>query len=334
VDVAMIWADSSFCTDYNDMTYCLVKVGEALETQGRFIDAARVYDDVSSKLAEVNGLSNESGREEWITLEYAGLAYNQFAAADKSYIAALYSDCYVQCNGGRSWTVNGTATSDIFEKVILCHEHIYHHPDDAIVQAHTNNYPLQSLAYVAILGLLYAAGYTPHLPIQNEFRQAASAVTALKEQYTRSPESATVALKVALHGRPSVQDFHVRLVRYLVDGSKTELQIVLPLKKEARANLAAAQKLAKQLARMEKEHDVPLVGSYACSSPECRGMHSAQTLKYCPCQKVRYCSKDCQRTHWRLHKKVCPAVVAVERSRTSRNIYIYLYKEGELCTSI
>ena len=54
-----------------------------------------------------------------------------------------------------------------------------------------------------------------------------------------------------------------------------------------------------------------LVQEGACAA--CGGGGSASGavfMKCARCKAVRYCSKDCQRTHWRLHKASCAAETA------------------------
>ena len=39
---------------------------------------------------------------------------------------------------------------------------------------------------------------------------------------------------------------------------------------------------------------------------EC-GSVSATRLKACTCKRVFYCSRECQKTHWKIHREVCTA---------------------------
>ena len=38
---------------------------------------------------------------------------------------------------------------------------------------------------------------------------------------------------------------------------------------------------------------------------ECSARAQQEKLKKCPCKKVRYCSKECQRAHWHDHRPCC-----------------------------
>ena len=37
----------------------------------------------------------------------------------------------------------------------------------------------------------------------------------------------------------------------------------------------------------------------------CNGPGLKVTLKYCPCRKIQYCSKECQKIHWGIHNSTC-----------------------------
>lgn len=58
------------------------------------------------------------------------------------------------------------------------------------------------------------------------------------------------------------------------------------------------------------------VDPYTCSYCQ---KHSTTKLKACArCQKQAYCSKDCQRAHWKGHKKECQAVSRLPKSDMRR----------------
>jgi hypothetical protein len=42
-----------------------------------------------------------------------------------------------------------------------------------------------------------------------------------------------------------------------------------------------------------------------CCECGARRVEGAPKLKKCPCKKVRYCSKECQKAHWRDHRVCC-----------------------------
>jgi hypothetical protein len=45
--------------------------------------------------------------------------------------------------------------------------------------------------------------------------------------------------------------------------------------------------------------------AFTCALPAC-GVHSAKVTAVCAqCSNARYCNRDCQKTHWKVHKKEC-----------------------------
>ena len=63
---------------------------------------------------------------------------------------------------------------------------------------------------------------------------------------------------------------------------------------------AIMRKLIDQLPRPRSED-----GNVATGSLVCANCTKPSTTKCSACKKVRYCSRDCQKEHWKLHKKDC-----------------------------
>ena len=62
------------------------------------------------------------------------------------------------------------------------------------------------------------------------------------------------------------------------------------------------------------EHEIPATfcGNAVQSCNSCTALETPDggELLKCPCRTACYCSKECQRSHWMVHKKVCPGAVA------------------------
>ena len=58
---------------------------------------------------------------------------------------------------------------------------------------------------------------------------------------------------------------------------------------------------------VETDDTIHVVLGYLCGNLSCRAHRSHGTqLKSCSqCRSIWYCGKDCQKTHWRVHKLVC-----------------------------
>ena len=58
---------------------------------------------------------------------------------------------------------------------------------------------------------------------------------------------------------------------------------------------------------------------------------SEEQLKSCVCQKVFYCSKECQTKDWRAHKPSCPPFIVRESPGKGRGLFATRkIKEGQL----
>ena len=76
------------------------------------------------------------------------------------------------------------------------------------------------------------------------------------------------------------------------------------------ADLRAASKFGTAADLAASEANDPVLAAYLqakahCSNPACA---DGTGDKACDCDTVRYCSTDCQYTHWPVHQKVCSAV--------------------------
>lgn len=70
---------------------------------------------------------------------------------------------------------------------------------------------------------------------------------------------------------------------------------------------------------------LPLVAG-VCSNPVCRnlegvGDEAGQQGSLCAaCRKARYCSKACQKQHWKLHKQVCKTMAEAAKGAAAEAV--------------
>lgn len=58
-------------------------------------------------------------------------------------------------------------------------------------------------------------------------------------------------------------------------------------------------------------------GAYSCGNPSCEAIESADVkFETCSrCKITRYCSRECQRSHWKAHSKLCIPATAPDAGR-------------------
>ena len=139
----------------------LIRVGEDLESVGRFREAALVYEDITNKLME-NGLTNSSGRNDGESRSHTGLAYKRagmMEEAEQAYLGALKSDLKRHGRAGRAgmrvWDVNDGYA--LWTNVLVFYSSIAE-PD---MRARGTCDPETAIPLTVLVSLLKAAGFVP-----------------------------------------------------------------------------------------------------------------------------------------------------------------------------
>ena len=65
-----------------------------------------------------------------------------------------------------------------------------------------------------------------------------------------------------------------------------------------------------------------------CFNPNCKKQELIEMKKCSRCKWAKYCSQDCQRSHWKSHKKDCDKLTAHHGAMYGRQGYIYNKKES------
>jgi len=84
----------------------------------------------------------------------------------------------------------------------------------------------------------------------------------------------------------------------------------------------------KKRKKLEREDDIedllPIDESLKCSNPSCDAMETSEEDRFqvcIACRHVKYCSKECQREHWRSgHKQDCPKLKEAKENVKKMNI--------------
>ena len=87
------------------------------------------------------------------------------------------------------------------------------------------------------------------------------------------------------------------------------------------------KKAMKKIKKLEREDDIENMlttnSSRKCSNPSCDAMDTTEErfMVCVVCRHVKYCSKDCQRAHWKSgHKQDCPKLKDEKDSLKNMNI--------------
>ena len=58
---------------------------------------------------------------------------------------------------------------------------------------------------------------------------------------------------------------------------------------------------------------------------QCRQCGNTHDLKACSCKKVRYCSIECQKLHWKSHKKSCTFAQKKKKEEEKKKVWAEKY---------
>jgi MYND finger len=272
-----------------------------LEAKGRFLEAARVYHDVSNGLSD-GRLSNGDGFcNQTNAKSFAGLAYKRagnFDEAEKLYVSALWSDVNHRCAPPKTWDVNEKYTYALLTNIMQL---MY-----ASMAEHGGQVTAMDFCTFPYVGLLFAAGFSSD---QLHFLEhGPTALTQLKAQASSPKKKALRSLR-ALGESTKVEDFRAKLHSYLkpnARGQNSKIQLTFNGTYDRKDNA----KMDKRAARDQVASSLTAGYNYrnecSCNNPTCTGTHDMEKLLCCPCKKVLYCCKECQVAHWKAHKTVCP----------------------------
>ena len=116
--------------------------------------------------------------------------------------------------------------------------------------------------------------------------------------------------EVIKSGNFLITDF-IRLFKIYLDNNCTDKDIMIDLTTRIKATLTPEQKQIAEYLSTDRLELVPIreleimTNCLKKIEKECASCHINGSTKECPCKQVYYCSKECQKKDWHIHKSIC-----------------------------
>jgi MYND finger len=305
--------------------WTLISVADCLRANVNFNQAGEVYAFIARSYGSVLSTSDS----------YANIHYNagvdfrngeDFNKSQKHLVAAWHALC--QNNNSSSSTsvgaldINSDLTASIFNELVdiyqsISEEESKHQGHRAATRQRRGTTAEERREIVEVFpllgGLLYMAGF--QAGNVDEISQACFLDWSSQIAHTgvfrggELDQPSALSILIQAGARPNAKHFRQTILQ-----SKEEGAASIPLEFSGRDNLpekeVVAKRIAKRVQREMKQRNRP---SEDCKSGEtcsnCGTMErpNGQPNFRCPCHKAAYCSRECQASHRKEHKKICTA---------------------------
>ena len=289
LDIAILNCDLVINHQQNHMSIGRKQVGvaEALEGQGRFADAAVLYQHVGEKYyTESASLITHA-----MTQEYAALAFKrdgQLEKAEKMYVRALH---FRRRSAGSNWNLNDMFMTNLLTNIVVLYMQLQ--------RKKRGTGPIELIFYA----LLYVAGFQAGNGGYSEQmvkETGRDGVKFLKPEYRRQAKAMEALVEAT--ATPDISKFHLVVKGCKLDNLNISITVTTNMSDEERRRIdleGAQDTIGLNTARIEEIH--------RCGYRPCSSSHTnVSALKSCPCKTKSYCQKSCQVADWPVHKKVCP----------------------------
>ena len=301
LDLSVVLADNVDLLQLDlDSAMTLVETGEELEANGKFDFAANVY------IKAAAALKTSSIEKQWKVEEYAAVAFrraNELHKAEEWYLRALRN--YMACNNN-SLPIHHYDTVGIFSNFLYVYRCMRERRGTSFLAK--DDETMESV----LIAILYSAGWNPPTGWCREAIVQSGPLfqNMLKEEFRTKFGAQNILEESLLTG--AAKNFRQKMLSCL----NTFVSVV-------GGNEGIDRKQKKHDARSARQHTTASqAGStrlMKCGNPSCSSIHVAdkhQTkLLHCPCKGVSYCGKECQKLHWKVHKKYCSFHLA-QKGRT------------------
>ena len=285
LDISICWADSCIVTKNGGFTAVkCVRVGEALEAKGKFIVAASLYEEIS--LGIETGVLTDENCNATTVLGLAALAHKRagnYELAEAAYVKTLWHDRNVRSGGvTTSWDLNGGDTSSTLANFTLLASRGRGEPD---------------IEYgIFLLGLLVCGGYKIPPQVLRKYPQGYDLVQLVKSKF-RSPKQAKKLLSKATE-TASVSNFRAT-INSCIDTTKQYGHMNGQDNRTSKEKKKASKVQAREFCSNKATGGFKYLHIIRCDNPGCNEQLSDSGKMFCPCLTTRYCSKDCQKLHWK-----------------------------------
>jgi len=275
LDISIIKADVSIMTGQPDKTiyHNIMDVAKCLEAMGRMKDAAHMYHALAETEPRIQSIDllNACYNYAGVAFKYAG----DFDMAESMFIRSVYDKL-----------VAGTFT---FSKALF---ELYLNVEKESKTRTGGTFELG----VIYGSLSKACGFNYPDKELNEGIERHCCVEYLKPALQK-PAAALAALN-AMATSPD-RDLYRKMLQECKSTS-TKIKKLSFEEKDRNDHKKHARKTIKSYSKG--------VFVIECDNTECKAYQTpdGQNLGQCGCRSVAYCSRACQKSHWKIHKKSCP----------------------------